>query len=167
MTIVTRKGRGVNLVTKDFSVGQREDNNGWAAQPALAGTGISKCGGKQIFGGLNVFSINQSVSKNYENLPAHQWVRLVFSTLLINEWESNGVEVLVDGKRVFTVDRKNSKRGFKSSNFCGTSEAGDEYITNSISFPHSSSSVHVEFRSCGDPAQSEAWGINNVYVWAL
>lgn len=129
---------------------------------------FTTCGKKTLFGGLSVFTQNQRIFKTYQALPAHQWVKVVFNTFLINDWNANGIDVLIDGRRVGHVERRNSKKGIKSATVCGSNEeVGDEFITNSVTFPHTSDSFTLEFKTCGETESNQSWGLNNIQVWTL
>lgn len=154
-------------MAREFGVNNGEELNGWTMDPVNQSP-FTTCGKKTLFGGLSVFTLNQRAFKQYSGLPQHQWVRVVFSTFLINDWSGNGVEVLVDGRRVGNIERRNSKKGIKSPLVCGSNEeVGDEFITDSVTFPHTSDSFTLEFRTCGEDASNMSWGLRNVQIWAI
>lgn len=166
--VQAKQGRGVELVARDFTATHDgADLLDWQMDPVNESP-FTKCGKKPLFGGLSVFTSHQRVFKQFKGLPQHQWVKVVFSAFFINDWNAEGIDVLVDGRKVGRVARLNTKKSLKSAVACGSNEeTGDEFITESFTFEHNFDSVTVEFRSCGEENSNNSWGLSNVQVWTV
>ena len=118
---------------------------------------IYKVFGAQKFGKLDI------IKKTFSNIPNHSQVKITFDLLKMDLWNFETFSFKVDGTLYYTNNFSS-----EGSNLCGGSY--NENITPIIItiYPHSSSSLVLEFQSSLDRNASQgSYGIQNLFVYLV
>lgn len=124
-----------------------------------------------MMGGPGLFGVGASSEKELPLLAIpHTKIKLVADAIVIDNWDGESLILEVDGAELDAIacsqDDPSTCGPYEDQ--CGAPEWLDGRVTLAGELEHTSGSVLVRFTSTLDEtADEEAWGIDNVVLWAL
>jgi hypothetical protein len=73
-----------------------EHDKAWEVTDAVADAVTSSCGGKALLGGYNTFGGATHLSRQWNDLPEHDYIVVYFKAYFIDAWDKEAFVVKVD-----------------------------------------------------------------------
>ena len=116
-----------------------------------------------LVGGYKHFYYQQSMSKQFLNIPSHSSIMVNFTLYLLDSWNSQYFQVSFDGVLVSNTAYSTNS----AINICGGS-APDTLVNVSITQPHSASTFTLKLQSqitlSSDYGVTLSWGIRDLVI---
>ncbi|EAS06775.3 transmembrane protein, putative (macronuclear) [Tetrahymena thermophila SB210] len=124
---------------------------------------FSYCGPNKILGGYLTLS-SYSIQQTFTNIPAHSKARIYFKAFIIDNWNNEQLQVIIDGNQT-NVSFNNLDGSQQGSNICGLATVNDQIYEFDTQINHTSSTLSLTIQSILDSNPDiKSFGIKDLYV---
>ncbi|CAD8201482.1 unnamed protein product [Paramecium pentaurelia] len=142
-------------ISKSFFTPFSSDDD-WKACQALSSNYITNCGTSIIFGGLNIFDYQTTITKTFI-LPPHYKLKIEFKFWRLTPWSGSVYNFYIDGFKAYN-DNPNTSTG---TQICGIGTVGEVYqISREIDHNGNSAIATLISHQVG-----ASWGISDFIIY--